>query len=129
MKNIVYGLGLCMIVVLSLLSILTIDARRTRKENLEDNLSTVMKSTAETYYIDRSYSINNEEEFVADFLEVFLSQIDSDCTIDVDIYELDFTNGVFTVEVTEHFKQPLGIDGAITCRNTVFLNRPAGSWL
>lgn len=127
MKNVIYGLGLCLIIVLSVLSVLTIDARRTRKEALEDNLSTVMKATAETYYIDRDYAINNEDEFVADFLEVFLSQIDSDCTIDVDIYELDFTNGVFTVEVTEHFKQPLGIDGAITCRETVFLNRPASS--
>ena len=124
MKNFVYALGFAVLTVLVVLSVLTIDSRRVRTDALETTLDSVMQTSMEEYFIKQAYPIHGDNEFKADFFGAFLSQIESSGDIEISICELDLTKGVFTVEVTQRYRQPNGFMGAVTCKKTKFLDHP-----
>ena len=121
MKNAIIASVLVLLFIISSLILLTVYNQNTRQNELEDNLSTAVEQALENLKIKKSYSIDNTDEFVADFLENLLVGIESDSEIKVEILSVDIEKGLLDVNVTETYKQPNGSKKSISCRKTIIL--------
>ncbi len=54
----------------------------------------------------KPYSVNSNDELVADFMEALLVQINSDSTVVVNVLDVDYQKGLLSVEVIEKYKPP-----------------------
>ena len=79
LKNTILGICFVFFIVISMSIIYTIDGRRIRKEETVDSLSSAIESSMQAL-VDNKYKISNNEEFIADFTEALLVQIESDFT-------------------------------------------------
>ena len=121
MKNAIIACVLILLFIISALIMLTVYNQNTRQNELEDSLSAAVEQTLENLKIKKNYSIDNTDEFIADFLENLLVSIESDSDIKVEILSVDIEKGLLDVCVTETYRQPNGSMKDIRCRKTVIL--------
>ena len=69
MKNVMLIWVSAMLGILSILLVMIVYGRSSRSMELKSNLPTVVEATVDEVMLDRKYSINNSQEFVADFVE------------------------------------------------------------
>ena len=62
-------------------------------------------------------------EFIADFMEALLVQINSDCSIKVNVLDVDYQKGLLSVEVIEKYKHPIGTEGQVSVKRTVIMEQ------
>lgn len=123
MKQMVFGMIAVTILVLFLTIIITVHGRTLRSSEVTQSLSEAMQTTMNQLLSQQSYSIANQDEFVADFLEAFLMQVNSDSDITVHILKADFKKGLLSVEVIETYTHPNGEKGQISACRTVLLDQ------
>lgn len=121
MKTAIISCVLVLLLIISSLIIFTVYGQNTRQNELEDSLSTAVEQTLENLKIKKAYSIDNKEEFIADFLENLIVSIESDSALEIKILNVDIEKGLFDVYVTETFNQPNGSTKSISCRKTAIL--------
>ena len=125
MKQIVYGIAIGMIILLGISAVVTISSKQTRKSDMDNALSIAVENTVETTMNEKTYSINNDEEFIADFTQGLLTQISNDSSIEVKVAKVDCEKGIMAIKVIEHFTHPNGKEGKNECQTTVvFENVP-----
>ncbi len=125
MKNAIIACVLILLFIISSLILLTIYNQNTRQNELEDSLSAAVEQSLENLKIKKNYSIDNTDEFVADFLENLLVSIESDSDVKVEILSVDIEKGLLDVCVTETYRQPNGTKKNISCRKTIILEEYA----
>lgn len=65
-----------------------------------------------------------DEEFKQEFVDNLLERIDSRITgLDIDIYGADAEYGLLSVKVTAHFIYPNGVNGEVTSKKTMILDK------
>lgn len=118
------GLILVLITVISVSIVLTNDGRSIRNQEVSNALDTAVTGTV-SMLSKKNYSINNSDQFVSDMLEALIVQINSDCSIKVNILDQDYEKGLLSVEAIETFKHPNGKTGTVSCTKTVILEHSA----
>lgn len=113
MKNTVLVLFCMFPGVLTLILIMTIYGRINRSMELKSNLSSAMEEVVENVMNSKSYEIENEKEFVSDFVETLVYTIDTKSEIQVDIFQCDQERGILSLAGTLYYKHPNGKSGSI----------------
>ena len=80
-----------------------------------------IEQSLENLKIKKTYSIDNTDEFIADFVQNLILYIESDSEIKVEILSVDIEKGLLDVNVIETFEQPNGSTKSISCRKTVIM--------
>lgn len=123
MRNIMAGILAGLIIAAVVVFCVTQQGRDTRQAEVKNALSEAIENSMETVMSTNSYSINDKEEFVADFLESLLSQVESTSTLTVNILKADNEKGLLSVEVIEQYKHPNGKDGTVSVDRTVVFDQ------
>lgn len=125
MKNFIFGVIIVIIGILLTASILTINSRMTRDKENNDSLANAVETAVTNTIEHNNYSINNNEEFIADFLQHLLIQFENNSDIEVDVAGIDYKKGLLSIKVVEHFTHPNGKDSTIDYETTVILEKAA----
>jgi len=128
LKNTILGICFVFFIVISMSIIYTIDGRRIRKEETVDSLSSAIESSMQAL-VDNKYKISNNEEFIADFTEALLVQIESDFTVTINILDIDYEKKILSIEVIEHYQHPNGKPATVACVKTVIFEQDIDSSL
>lgn len=123
MKNVFLGSVITMCGVLFLVIVMTLSGKQLRANELRDAVDNALISTVENQFDEKSYNVNNTDEFIADFMQALLIQINSDCNIEIRILNVDQVKGLLSVEVIEHFYHPIGTEGQISVQRTVIMEQ------
>lgn len=106
MKNIIYGIVMAVLGVLIVLVLLTINGKMTRQAELDDSLASAVENALDNCLNRKNYEITNDKEFIADFNQELLTQIENDADIEVQLTKADKDKGVLGIRVKETFKNP-----------------------
>ena len=123
MKNVFLGSVITMCGVLFLVIVMTLSGKQLRANELRNAVDNALISTVENQFDEKSYDVNNTDEFIADFMQALLVQINSDCSIEIHILNVDQEKGLLSVEVIEHFYHPIGTEGQISVQRTVIMEQ------
>ena len=126
MKNTILGMCFVFIIIISMSIIFTVDGRRISNEETVDSLSSAIESSMQTL-TDNKYKIANNEEFIADFTQALLLQIESDSTVTFHILDVDYEKGLLSIEVVEQYAHPNGKLGTVACVKTVIFEQDIDS--
>lgn len=103
--------------------LLTSYGRSARITEVENGLTEAMESSLKNVMEQKAYKINNSDEFIADFLETLLMQLQSESDVTVHILKQDMKKGLLSVEVIETYAHPNGETGTVSVCRTVILDR------
>lgn len=123
MGKAVKGFVMFAIALAILMIILTISGRALRQSENTDALADAIETSLKNVMQQKAYTINNSDEFVADFLETLLVQYNSDSKITVKILKQDMEKGLLSVEVDEEYTHPNGNTGTVSVVRTVIFDR------
>ena len=102
--------------------ILTINGRTNRSMEIKSNLSSAIEGAVEELKLEKSYDIENVDQYLADFTEAMSMAIDSDGEIQTEIMNVEKDRGLLSIRVTETFTHPNGKEGTVSEERTVILN-------
>ena len=123
MKQVTLGLVSGLIIIIFAVILINLNSKADRKQQLTDNLAEAVEETAQSVFKEKNYDVNDNDEFIADFLETLLSEIDSDGTLTVNVVEADLEKGILSVDVVEEFKYTNGNTGYVQTQKTIILNQ------
>ena len=103
------------VVLICGMTIISINDRSTRKDELEYAVSAAVQQSVKMCHLE-SGSIGSEEMMKTVFIQNLCTNIQSEGSIEVSFYGIDYKQGLLDVEVTEKFEYPGGNKGSITVR-------------
>lgn len=123
MKNVFLGFGITICAIISIVIVMTLCGTNMRQNELNRAVDSAVQDTVENQFDNKTYSVSSNDEFVADFIEALLVQINSDCDIKVNVLDVDYQKGLLSVEVTEKYKHPIGTEGQVSVIRTVIMEQ------
>ena len=123
MKNAFLGTVITVCGILFLVIVMTLGGRQMRQNELNRAVDGALEKTVENRFDTGTYTVDNVDEFVADFMEALLVQINTDSTVEIKILDADHEKGLLSVEVTEHFAHPVGTTGKVSVKRTVIMEQ------
>ena len=121
MKNIVLVITSAIIGVLTLAIVMTVGGRENRSMEINSNLPAAVEQTVANL-VERKYTIDDRNEYLADFMEDLSAGLDTESDIKVEITNVDLEKRMMGIKVTETFYHPNGRQGSVTCERTVILD-------
>lgn len=103
MKSAVTSLGCLMLAVITFIIVSTISSVGIRSDELNTAVDVAMAATQKAL-LEKRDTITNNEEYIAEFNQNLLVQIDSDSDVEVIVYTADYEKGLLDVEVKEKFR-------------------------
>ena len=122
MKKIAYGFILFSIFFLVIAISLSLYGRNVRTSEMSDSLAAAVEQSLDNVMSKCDYDIGNKEQFVADFTESLMLQIDSKSQITVNIIKADTEKGLLSLEIIEKFTYPNGNIGSISYNKTAIFD-------
>ena len=123
MKSVFLGFGITICSIISIVIVMTLCGMNIRQNELNRAVDSAIKDTVENQFDDTTYSVNSNDEFVADFMEALLVQINSDCSVVVNVLDVDYQKGLLSVEVIEKYIHPIGTEGNVSVKRTVIMEQ------
>mgnify|MGYP001027610839 CR=1 FL=1 len=123
MKNVFLGFGITICAIISIVIVMTLCGTNMRQNELNRAVDIALQDTVESQFDSKTYSVSSNEEFIADFIEALLVQINSDCTVKINILDVDYQKGLLSVEVIEKYKHPIGTEGEVSVKRTVIMEQ------
>lgn len=123
MKSVFLGFGITICSIISIVIVMTLCGTNMRQNELNRAVDSAIKDTVENQFDDTTYSVNSNDEFVADFMEALLVQINSDCSVVVNVLDVDYQKGLLSVEVIEKYIHPIGTEGEVSVKRTVIMEQ------
>lgn len=123
MKNIAITITLVVMIMMSIFIVEALHEKEYRTVELSDAVDNALTSTLNNVSINRCYKVNSNEEFVEDFRQMLMTQISSDCDIDINIIAADYEKGILSVNVVETFDYINGRKGTLSKAATVILEQ------
>jgi maltose-binding protein MalE len=123
MKNVFLGFGITISAIISIVIVMTLCGTNMRQNELNRAVDSALQDTVENQFDSKTYSVSSNDEFIADFMEALLVQINSDCSIKVKILDVDYQKGLLSVEVIEKYKHPIGTEGYVSVKRTVIMEQ------
>lgn len=121
MKSLVKGIGIAVIILLTVLMISCVVAKSNRQYELDTSLNTAIHQTVKVVN-DNRYAISSNEELVAELNRNLLLQLTSDSKVEIVIYDVDYQKGFIDTEVSLSFKYPHGVLGKVSNRKTMIID-------
>ena len=118
MKKVVLVICSLVFVLILLLTVYTIYGRSIRKTELDNALSSGMQKAMQMLNAEE-YAPQNNEEFMALFLEAFAMNFTSSSDVTVHILDADYKKGLLAAEAVLEYKHPLGTMGNVAARKTI----------
>lgn len=117
MKNIILGILGCMIAVYTIVSCLSIYSISTRKNEMENCISQVLK-----YHLNRYYATGVSDTEVEAFVrQEIRQQLHTASQVSIEVKSCDMVSGIISVKVTEKFMLPGGFYKTISCDKTILV--------
>lgn len=123
MKNVFLGFGITICAIISIVIVMTLYGTNMRQNELNRAVDSAVEDTVENQFDNKTYSVSSNDEFIADFIEALLVQINSDCSVKVNVLDVDYQKGLLSVEVIEKYKHPIGTDGQVSVKKTVIMEQ------
>lgn len=123
MKKVIIAMTLVVCIVAAVFTVLTTNGRTMREEEMFQTLGAAVESSLEEAFLEKTYSINNTDEFLGDFLQYMAVRLNSNSDVTVNVVGIDYEKGIVTMEITGTYKHPNGEDGTVSVRKTVFLEQ------
>ena len=106
-----------MIAVYTIVSCLSIYSISTRKNEMENCISQVLK-----YHLNRYYATGVSDTEVEAFVrQEIRQQLHTASRVSIDVKSCDMVSGVISVRVTEDFVLPGGVHKSIACDKTILV--------
>lgn len=102
--------------LLSSMTVMSIESKSERKQELTRAVSAAVKQTVSHSQTENQSEISSNDEMVAHFIQLLLTNISSECDIEVEVMGVDCKEGLLDVIVTENFKYLNGKEGEIGIR-------------
>lgn len=119
MKNVGFSLILFVSIILTIATVFSINHKSNRDNEMQNALDVAIENTMDNLKTDKVYAIENADEFIADFAQDLLVQIDSDSSVDIVVKEANIDSGLLSIEVTMHYTYGNGKDGHVSTDRTV----------
>lgn len=123
MKNVFLGFGITICSIIAIVIVMTLWGINIRQNELNNAVNGALKETVENQFDSKTYSVNSNDELVADFMEALLVQINSDSTVVVNVLDVDYQKGLLSVEVIEKYKHPIGTEGQVSVKRTAIMEQ------
>lgn len=123
MKNVFLGFGITICSIISIVIVMTLCGTNMRQNELNRAVDSAVQDTVENQFDTKTYSVSSNDEFIADFIEALLVQINSDCSVKVNVLDVDYQKGLLSVEVTQKYKHPIGTEGQVSVKRTVIMEQ------
>lgn len=123
MKNVFLGFGITICAIISIVIVMTLCGTNMRQNELNRAVDSALQETVENQFDSKTYSVSSNDEFIADFMEALLVQINSDCGIKVNVLDVDYQKGLLSVEVIEKYKHQIGTEGQVSVKRTVIMEQ------
>ena len=123
MKNVFLGFGITISAIISIVIVMTLCGTNMRQNELNRAVDSALQDTVENQFESKTYSVSSNDEFIADFMEALLVQVNSDCSIKVNVLDVDYQKGLLSVEVIEKYKHPIGTEGQVSVKRTVIMEQ------
>lgn len=112
-------LAVVTLVFVALLQIVNVD---TRAVNLQDSLHAAMSSSLDTALNERAYSIDDEDQLVADVVQgIILELNDPKVELEIQVNSVDRVLGIVSMKVTGKFHSVSGSTSTVSVERTVLL--------
>lgn len=119
-KMILYCL-LGIAVILTIFSCISVHSRSAREDEAEQGLSEAIDATISAIFVNTTYNVASQEEFVADFIQGLLLNLESTSKVTVNVLAADEEKGILSVEVIETYQHINGKTGTVSeCRTMIF---------
>lgn len=119
MKQVVYGIVTAVMVFITVGIVMAVVGKTNRRADMDNALSISVEHAVETTMGEKTYTIADNKEFIADFTENLLLQISNDADMEIQVAGVDYEKGLLSVKVIEHFTHPNGNEGKNECETTV----------
>ncbi len=123
MKNAIFGIAIILIGLVVTLSVLSVTGIMNREVEIEDALKESVEKSVEACTTRRGYSLDNNDQFVADLLAELSNAIENDSDIKVDVMGVDKDKGYMSIRVTEYYKTAIGIPKVAMCETTAYVDK------
>ena len=141
MKEIMYGFISNLIVILTIILVVSFEGQTTRENEIDNALPTAVEQALSATYENGIYTIDNNEEFIAEFTQLLLNNInvgdtngngsfddeesyDEKQKIKVDVTGIDYKKGLLSIRVTETYTALSGKEKEAVYETTAILERP-----
>lgn len=118
MKQLTVIIGMAVTILIVTLSILSIESKSERADELNRAVSAAVKQTVEYSQKEGKNVISSKEEMVAEFVHLLFASLNNKGDIEIEVMSADYEEGLLDVEVTENFKYPNGKNGSVSVRKT-----------
>lgn len=126
MKNTVLMVVTILLGAVFLVSMMTIDGRSNREEELAAELSSCVEESVNTLMAEKQYDMDNRDELLADMAENLSVLLDNDSNLRIEVEQADEGKGLLSVRVTAEYVHPNGSVGEVSTCRTVIFNRTEG---
>ncbi|MCI9126359.1 MAG: hypothetical protein HFG28_04100 [Eubacterium sp.] len=116
MKQVIIVVGIAVLIILVSLTILSIESKSDRQDELDRVVSAAVKQTVKDSQVEKQMNVTSDKEMVAQFIQNMCTSIKSDGDLQIEIMGVDYKEGMLDVMVTEQFLYPNGKQGKITTR-------------
>lgn len=123
MKNVVYGVVILLIGIITTITIITITGAMNREIEIEDALQLAVKKSVEACTTKRGYQLDNNEQFVADMIAELSNEVENDSDLQIDVMGVDKDKGIMSIRVTEYYNTPTGTRKSARCEATAYVDR------
>lgn len=131
MKHITTGVVTVILIVLFLVAAMTLTTRQQKTTEVNTALQASVKTAVTNIMTNRQYTINDNEEFVADLCQMLMQDIntgaednkDDNIKLKVEIAGVDYEKGLLSVRVTEEYSFPMRGKGTTSCGYTVVFDQ------
>lgn len=116
MKQIIIVIGMAVLIMLTSLTILSVESKTDRQDELNKVVAAAVKQTVKDSQIKNQTSITSDKEMVAQFIQNMCTSISSDGDLQIQVMGVDYKEGMLDVLVTEKFSYLNGKQEQITAR-------------
>ena len=118
MRQTIIIMGMVIIIFMSAISIISINTKSTRMDELDMAVSAAVQQTVKYSKLSGERRMNSNDDMMASFVKNLALNLNSDSNITVQFHGVDYENGLLSVTVTESFNYITGKEGKIKVRKT-----------
>lgn len=120
MKKALMSMFCVIIIIIFILMFFTMHGRNLRQTELNNALTSSMEQAMDMLLLEDGKP-QSEDEWKVMFLQMLVSQIDSESDLTVNILECDMDKGILSVEAVLTFQHPIGTEGSVSAQRTIIL--------
>ena len=116
MKQTVIVSGFIVVILITALTILSVESKQDRKDELERVVAAAVKQTVKDSQIKEQKIIKSDKDMIANFVQNVCISLKAKGDISVKVMVLDYKEGLLDVYVLEKFEYLTGKNGTVSVR-------------